>query len=228
LAIAGQSVTINQAGINNASVATRLSNISTRAPIEGGSLGDIVAGFIVSGTGTQQVLLRGFRLEAGVDPKLLVQKYPSGEFVAANDDWAEDSRASEVSALPAHLQFTNANEAGLLLDLPAGAYTAILSSGNANGLGLIGVDAINDPSGVKLTNISTRAPIRGGAYDVIAGFILSGTGSQQVMIRGFGLESGVDPFLLVQTFPDATDVASNDNWQTGPNTSGIAALPAHL
>ncbi len=171
---------------------------------------------------------RGFSLEDGVDSYLLLQKYPDGDSVGSNNDWQLDPQANDLMALPAHLQLTNNSDAGLLRDLPAGAYTVTLCTVDTFGLGLVGVDDVEQSSTAKLTNLSTRASIRGGAYDLIAGFIVTGTGTQQVMIRGFGLESGVDPFLLVQTYPDATDVASNDNWQTGPNTSGIATLPAHL
>ena len=206
---------------------TRLINLSTRAPIEGG-VGDVIAGFIISGTGTLKVLLRGFSLEAGVDSYLLLQKYPDGDSVGSNNDWQLDPQANDLMDLPAHLQLTNSSDAGLLRELPAGAYTVTLSSVDTFGLGLVGVDDVEASSTAKLINLSTRASIRGGVYDLIAGLIITGTGTQQVMIRGFGLDAGVDPFLLVQTYPDAADVASNDNWQTGPNTSGIAALPTHL
>ncbi len=159
---------------------TRLINISTRAPIQGG-IGDIIAGFIVEGSGTQQVLLRGWGLAAGVDPKLTIQKYPSGDLVADNNNWGDSPRAAEIAALPAHLQVSQSTDAGLLLDLPAGAYTVTLNSEGAKGLGLVGVDAIGQggvTTPIKLINISTRAPIQGGADDIIAGFIIEGTGTE--------------------------------------------------
>ncbi len=120
---------------------TRLINLSTRAPIQGGA-GDIIAGFIIDGTGTQQVILRSWGLEAGVDPKLELRKYPSGALVDTNDSWEAGPRVSEIRALPAHLQVSQSTDAALLLDLPAGAYTVTLSSVGAKGLGLVGVDAI--------------------------------------------------------------------------------------
>ncbi len=39
--------------------------------------------------------------------------------------------------------FINHSDAGLLLDLPVGAYTVILSSVGTKGLGLVGIDAID-------------------------------------------------------------------------------------
>ncbi len=209
-----------------------LINLSTRAPIEGGA-NDAIAGFIITGIGEKKVILRGWGLESSVNPKLTVQKYPGGEFVASNDNWQQSPRANEIKALPAHLQLSLPTDAGLLLNLPVGAYTVILSSVNKKGLGLVGVDDAIESTGAqvplaKLINLSTRAPIRGGAYDVIAGFIIDGTGTQKVLLRGWGLEAGVDPKLTVQKYPSGDDVASNDNWLDGLNASDIAALPAHL
>jgi len=191
----------------------RLINISTRAPIEGGA-GDIIAGFIIEGTGTQRVVIRGWNLEVGVDPKLILQKYPSGDFVASNDNWKTDLRYQEIP----ESMTTDFDEidAALLLDLPVGAYTVTLSSVGEKGLGLVGVDAIDGTSipSTKLINISTRAPIHGGAGDIIAGFIIQGTGTQRVVIRGWNLEAGVDPKLVLQKYPSGDFVASNDNWKT--------------
>ncbi|MEK8017371.1 MAG: PKD domain-containing protein, partial [Candidatus Parabeggiatoa sp.] len=67
-----------------------------------------------------------------------------------------------------------------------------------------------------LINISTRAAILGGANDVIAGFIITGSGAQKVIIRALSLEAGVDPKLTVHQYPSGELLASNDNWQTDP------------
>jgi hypothetical protein len=116
--------------------------MSTRAPIQGGA-GDIIAGFIIAGQETQQVLLRGWGLEVGVDPQIMVQMYPSGDSVAHNNDWEEEPEtADKITALPEHLRLNNPTDAGLLLDLPAGAYTVILSSVGTQGIGLFGIDMI--------------------------------------------------------------------------------------
>jgi len=117
----------------------RLINISTRAPIQGGA-GDIIAGFVIEGTGTQRVVIRGWDLESGVDPKLTLQKFPSGDFVASNDNWKTDPRYREI---PGDMTTSfNDIDAALLLDLPAGAYTVTLSSVGAKGIGLVGVDKL--------------------------------------------------------------------------------------
>jgi hypothetical protein len=200
---------------------TNIINMSTRAPVQGGA-NDVIAGFIIAGTGTQKVIIRGWGIEVGVNPKLTLQKYPSGELVATNDNWQTDSRAHEI---PAHLILPQSTDAGLLLDLPAGAYTAILSSVGTKGLGLIGVDEVESNGTTKLINLSTRAPIQGGANDVIAGFIISGSGTRKVMLRGFAIEAGVNPKLTLQKYPSGEAVATNDNWQIDSRASEI---PTHL
>jgi len=199
---------------------TRLINISTRAPIQGGA-NDIIAGFILSGTGSQKVMIRGWNLEAGVDPYLKLQQFPSGDPLGSNNDWQADPY---WSGIPTQMRLPNSTDAGLLRTLPVNAYTAILSSVGAKGLGLVGVDVIEAPgSTAKLINLSTRAPIQGGAYDIIAGFIITGTGNQKLVIRAWGLEAGVDPFLTLQKFPSGEFVASNNNWLDDPRAPEIPA-----
>jgi len=199
----------------------RLVNISTRAPIQGGA-GDIIAGFIIEGTGTQRVVIRGWDLEPGVDAKLTLRKFPSSELVASNDNWQDDPRSAEI---PSHMiSHYDKFDAALLLDLAAGAYTVTLSSMGEKGLGLVGIDAI-DGTAIKLINISTRAPIQGGAGDVIAGFIIEGTETQRVVIRGWDLEPEVDAKLTIRKFPSSEFVASNDNWQ---DDSRYAEIPNHM
>lgn len=205
-----------------------LINISTRAPIQGGA-NDVIAGFIITGTGTQKVIIRGLSLDVGIDPNLLIQTYPEGKTIADNNNWQSSTRANEIATLPKNLRLNNPTDAGLLLDLSVGAYTVILSSLGTKGLGLIGVDAIESSSDTaKLINISSRAPIQGGANDVIAGFIITGTGMQKVILRGFAIETGVNPKLTLHKYPSGELVASNDNWQTDSRASEVATLPAHL
>jgi hypothetical protein len=205
-------------------------NLSTRAPITGGA-GDVITGFIITGTGTEKVMIRGWGLEAGVDPKLTVQKYPSGDIVASNNNWGDDpDSAAQITALPEHLRLNNPTDAGLLLDLAAGAYTVILSSDGIQGIGLVGVDEVErSTDNVRLINMSTRAPIQGGAGDIIAGFIIAGQETQQVLLRGWGLEVGVDPQIMVQMYPSGDSVAHNNDWEEEPETADkITALPEHL
>ncbi|MEK8016793.1 MAG: hypothetical protein VSS75_007990 [Candidatus Parabeggiatoa sp.] len=119
---------------------TKLINISTRASIQGGA-NDVIAGFIIQGTTSQQVIIRGLALEPGVDPKVTLQQFPGGEFIASNNDWQTQTLPS--FSIPAQFSPPNITDAALLLILQAGAYTVILSSLGAKGLGLISVDTVD-------------------------------------------------------------------------------------
>ncbi|EDN66713.1 hypothetical protein BGP_5405 [Beggiatoa sp. PS] len=192
-----------------------LINISTRAPILGGA-NNVIAGFIIEGTGTQQIVLRGWGLETGVDPMLTLQKQINNQWniLASNNNWQRGARYLEI---PSQMTTSfEANDAALLLDLAEGVYTVNLSSLGQTGRGLVGIDAIESNPNIKLINISTRAPIKGGADNVIAGFIIEGTGTQKIVLRGWGLEAGVNPKLQLQKQLNGTweIIASNDNWQT--------------
>jgi len=205
-----------------------LINISARAPIQGGAY-DIIAGFGISGTGTQRVILRGIKIDAGVDPKLTLRTF-GGDFLDENDNWQQGSRANEISQLPSHLQPTTLNDAALLLDLAPGYYTATLSSVGAKGIGLVGIDAIETNGAsteIELINISARALVQGGDGDIIAGFGISGTGEKRVILRGIQIETGVDPNLVLRTISGDL-LNENDQWQSAANINEIKQLPTHL
>ncbi len=179
LTIAGQPVTLNQAAFINPVTSTRLINLGTRAPVEGG-LGDIVKAFLLPVAAAKKSGFGALAWKRGVDPKLLVQEISSGEVVTENDNWAVDHACWRKSPRYRIISSTNTTDAGLLLSL-AGAYLVTLSSVSTTGLGLIGVDEVEQSSTAKLTNLSTA--IRGGAYDIIAGLIAAGTGKQKVWLR---------------------------------------------
>ncbi len=202
---------------------TRLINLSTRARIQGGA-GDIIAGFGISGAGTQKILLRGKSLEAGVDPQLQLQKYPSQEVLGSNNDWQQDPRHPEI---PDYMRPLNATDAALLRDLGNGYYTVQLSSLAAKALGIMEVILVpqTPTPASQLFNISTRALVEGGAYDIIAGFIIEGEGLQKVVIRGTAVDTGVDPVLIVQELGKTEVMAQNNNWLDDLRASEI---PPHL
>jgi secreted trypsin-like serine protease len=207
---------------------THLTNISTRAPILGGA-NNVIVGFILEGTGTQQIVLRGWGLETRVDPMLILQKQLSDgnwQIVAGNNNWQKGARYPEIPS-----QMTSsfeANDAALFLELAAGVYTVNLSSVGQTGRGLVGVDAIDSNQNIKLINLSTRAPIKGGADNIVAGFIITGGGTQKILLRGWGLDAGVDPVLRLQKQLSSGTwnvIANNDDWQTD---SRHAEIPNYM
>lgn len=123
----------------------RLINISTRAYISGGD-NDAIAGFVIAGEGGLRIMLRGIAVSSGVDPRLTLQKFngSSWETVLSNDEWEAHDSADAIRDLPAYLQLPDNfnNDAGALLQLDAGVYSLILSSGGAPGLAVVGVDVV--------------------------------------------------------------------------------------
>ena len=209
-----------------------LTNISTRADIQSGDR-NAFAGFVLSGSGIQKVMLRGIAAASGVNPALTILQRNSGvwQSVAVNDEWENDISANDIRALPAHLQLpdTYGNDAGILLYLGPGVYTAQLGTTGGTGLAVVGVDAVSN-NGPVLTNISTRAYVAGGDNDAFAGFIINGDGTLKVMLRGIASASGVNPNLtLLKHNGTAWDIVkTNDEWELDGNAAAVAALPAHL
>ncbi len=81
---------------------------------------------------------------------------------------------------------------------------------------------------ITLGNISTRMRVGTGDNAMIGGFIITGSESKKVIIRGMGPSLGAagvqgaltDPFLELHDGTGAI-IATNDNWQQAPNTNEI-------
>ncbi len=126
--------------------ASRLVNASTRAFVGTGSE-VLIPGFVVSGTGTVRLLIRAvgptlasFGVAGALaDPQLTL--YSGATAVATNDNWATAANAEAVAAAAttagAFALANGSRDAALLVDLPAGAYTANVSgAGGTTGTAL--------------------------------------------------------------------------------------------
>lgn len=210
----------------------RLINISSRANVRGGA-NDAVAGFVLSGSGTQQVLMRGIAVDTQVDPYLSLFKFNSGNWntIATNNEWKSHASANTIRNLAGRYQLPDrqGNDAGMLLSLGEGVYTAQLSSIASSGAEVIGVDAIDD-SGPSLMNISTRAYISGGSNDIFAGFVIAGSGSLRVLLRGIAVDNTVDPVLTLSKYDNGSwvYVTANNEWESSSSAAAISALSSSL
>ena len=127
---------------------SRFANISTRGFVDTGD-NVMIGGFILGGANAgSSVLVRGIGpslADSGVagaleDPRLELYN-ADGQVVAANDDWKTDEASGqsqqatiEATTIPP----ANELESAILMTLPPGAYTAILSGkGGATGVGLV-------------------------------------------------------------------------------------------
>jgi hypothetical protein len=118
----------------------------------------------------------------------------------------------------------------MLVDLPAGSYTALVSGvGGEIGAALVelyDVDLLTQQRPTtRLANISTRGITGNDENVVIAGFVISGNTPKKVLVRAVGTELtkyGVsdvlaDPLinLVRQDGPEpGAVIASNDDWTT--------------
>jgi hypothetical protein len=212
-----------------APVTTNISNFSTRASVQTGQ-GVTIAGFIVAGTGSKSVVVRGlgstlaqppFNVQGVLaDPTL--QLFDSGGHPFwFNDNW-KDTQQAQIQATG--LAASNDLESGILQILQPGNYTAILSGKNGTtGVGLVELYDISPGASAELTNVSTRGFVGTGDNVLIAGFIASGgNGSTEVVVRGLGPTLAQPPFSISGTLADpvvtlvdsnGNVVQTNDNWK---------------
>jgi len=214
--------------------ATNITNVSTRASVQTDT-GVTIAGFIVTGTDSKRVVVRGLGptlTQFGVsgvlaDPTLNL--HDATHTIATNDNW-KDAQQAAIEATG--LAPPNDAESAIVLTLPPGNYTAILAGKNGTtGVGLVEVYDITGGGLSELTNVSTRGLVGTGQNVVIAGFITNG--STQVLVRGLGptlAQFGVSEALadpVVSLFDGNGNLAStNNNWkdtqQTAIQATGLA------
>ncbi|MEO7725326.1 MAG: PQQ-dependent sugar dehydrogenase, partial [Chthoniobacterales bacterium] len=209
-------------------------NLSTRLKVETGD-NVLIGGFIISGSASEQIVLRGLgpslvldgvsAVETLSDPMIELHD-GSGALIAANDDWTESAQAGEISALG--LAPNDGSESALLAQLPPGSYTTILKGTDAgSGIGLVEIYATSISAPVNPVNISTRGLVQAGDDVMVGGFILGGTTPRKLALRAIGPSLGVsnplpDPILELHN-QDGELIAFNDNWQDTQQTEIEAA-----
>ncbi len=124
-----------------------LLNISVRGTVEGTS-SPMIAGFVITGDQAKRVLIRGVGptlSSYGVAEPLanLLQIAAGAEIIAENDDWHE-SDAELITAsnglVGAFALDESSQDAAILVTLPPGVYTAIVSGEeNTTGTALVEV-----------------------------------------------------------------------------------------
>jgi hypothetical protein len=213
-----------------------LANLSVRAAMAAGQT--LIVGFVVDG-GAKPMLVRAagpvlnkYGLTGVVDPQLKLFNGSSTQ-VAANDNW--DAALATTFATLGAFPFDAGSKDAALQQTINGPHTA---QATATGAGAILVEAYDagPNDGRKLVNLSARFQVGIGDNILIAGFVLSGTGTRQLLIRAVGPTltnygvTGVlaDPQLAV--FDVGTSIASNNDWSASLSstftTLGAFALNA--
>jgi sugar lactone lactonase YvrE len=205
--------------------ANNLINISTRASVQTGQ-GVTIGGFIVTGTDSKRVVIRGlgptltqFNVSGVLADTFLTLFDGNSNVLWTNDNW-KDTQQTAIQATG--LAPPNDLESAILQILPPGHYTAALSGKNGTtGVGLVEVYDTNTGAFANLTNVSTRGFVGTGQNVMIGGFITSGgNGSTQIVVRGLGPTLGqlgvsgalADPFVALVD-ENGMAVRANDNWK---------------
>jgi hypothetical protein len=127
--------------------APRLINVATRGEVSTGS--PLIAGFVLTGTEPRQIMIRAAGPGLGAlnvanvmaDPRLAL--YRGAVLLAENDDWSRARNPEAIAATAARVgafPFAEGSlDAVLLLTLPPGAYTAVVT-GVAESSGLVIVE----------------------------------------------------------------------------------------
>jgi hypothetical protein len=209
-----------------ATPAAQALNLSTRMLVQtGNNVG--IGGFIITGTGSKHVLLRGIGPSlagSGVpdplaDPVLELHG-PPGFVTIINDNWRDSNCMFDIciGCGPAP---TNDLESTICATLDPGAYTAIIRGKNdTSGVGLVEVYDLNQAAASKLANLSTRAFVSTGGDIVIAGFILGNSNrTDNVILRGigpsltaFGVPNALANPQLELRNSSGTLIRSNNDW----------------
>ena len=128
-----------------------LINISTRGRVLTGN--DVmIGGFVVTGTGNQTVAIVGTGPSLApfgianplANPQLQLVRSSDQATLATNDNWQNAANAANIQA--SGFAPTDPLESAILISLPPGAYTVILSGvGGGTGVGVVGVYTTTAP-----------------------------------------------------------------------------------
>jgi hypothetical protein len=122
-------------------------------------------------------------------------------------------------------------ESAILITLPPGAYTAIVTGADGKtGVALVEVFEADASAVSELGNISARGFVQSGDNVMIGGLIIDGSSPATVLLRARGPSMSGAPFFVtgtlanpfLQLFSGQTVIAQNDNWQDAPSCGGLA------
>lgn len=207
----------------------RLVNLSTKANVGTGS-SNLTAGLVIAGTGSKNLLLRGigptlsnFGVTGALAKPQLTLYNTASTILATNSTWGGTTALSNLfSQVGAFSLATSSSDDALAQTQSAGAYTVQITGANATtGIGMAEIyDADTGNPSTRLVNISSRANVGVGPSALVAGFVISGTSSETVLIRGIGPTLGTNygltgvlgrPSIIVQNSA-GTSVGTNSGW----------------
>ncbi|HNC24138.1 MAG TPA: immunoglobulin domain-containing protein [Opitutaceae bacterium] len=217
-------------------VDARLTNLSAR-----GQVGDgddvLIVGFVLRGQGAKPILLRGIGptlgTEFGVEGALATPELKlfgigrDGATIVSNQAWGGGADLvqafADVGAFPLP---ADSKDSALLESLSSGLYTAHVTGVNgASGIALAELyDVAPTDGSPALVNISARANVGPAGGALIAGFVVTGTTSESVLVRGvgpslgtlFGLRRALGASHVALFDSQGNQIAADDDWEADP------------
>ena len=211
---------------------SRLTALSTRGYVPAG--GALTSGFYLRGSGSKSLIVRGVGPTLGglgvagplSDPKMDLIPV-NGPTLFSNDDWGTNANLPALRVAAPFPLVEGSKDAAALATLStatnSGYTVRIVPSGTATaGIAMAeayDLDATTAP--VKFTSLSTLGYTGPGDNVLTPGFIISGDGPKQLLIRAVGPTLGTaynvpgvlaDPQFVVIPLGKDFAVASNDNW----------------
>jgi hypothetical protein len=241
--------------INDDIATAHLGNLSSRVRVLTGD-NVMIGGFIIDGLAPMRVLVRSrgpsmagapFNVP-GTLANPFLRLFSESTVIAENDNWQDSPNcsgffcegATEIVGTGIDPCQPNPGQGGappnchlesaILITLPPGAYTAIVTGNDGGtGIGLVEVFEADPSTESELSNISTRGFVQSGDNVMIGGLIIEGTAESTVLIRARGPSMAGAPFFvagtlanpLLRLFSDSTVIAQNDNWQDAPACGGF-------
>jgi hypothetical protein len=234
----GNGGTLASAELYDTSV-SRLGNFSTRGFVQTGD-NVLIGGFIVTGAGPKQVILRALGPTLGQPPfnvpnalaNPVLELYDARSvLITSNDNWGSALNVAAVSA--SGFAPPNSLESAILTTLNPGNYTAIVrGANNGSGVGLVEGYDLDNTAVSTFGGVSTRGFVQTGANVMIAGVTVHGPGSENVIIRGLGPTLGQPPFNVPNALPDpfldlrdanGNPKMTNNNWGNASNAAAISS-----
>ncbi len=208
--------------------------------------GDAVGTFVLEGAAPKRLLVRAVGptlttfgvnvADALVNPKLEIFDN-AGQLVVSNDDWSthvDQSGLNAATAASGAFALTaGSKDAVVLRSFAPGTYFARVTAATPGGrLVLVELYDAESASATRVPYTAARGwSAQSGGDIVIGGLGASGTSQRTYLLRASGPALGAEGTLANPTFTvlrDSVVRASNDDWQTGTDTTGVAAAAARV
>jgi hypothetical protein len=228
----------------------RITNLSIRTNVGSGTSA-LTVGFAINGSGSKQLLIRAdgptlasFGISGVLSNPQLALLNSSGAVIDSDIAWGGSAALASVFASVGAFPLPAASaDSALDVSLPAGTTDTVEVSG-VNGTSGIALTELYDVDGgnppTRLINVSARSQSGTGTSVLVAGFVIGGTGTETLLIRGVG--PGLTQFGVagVMSAPQVTifdasgnTIGFNSVWGGGAALTaafaqvGAFALPAN-